>query len=170
MTVFHTKLLSVLKIRGVPTIYIRIIAFWYKHQFLYVKWGNSISEGFTVTNGVRQGSVLSPYLFCLYINKISIELNNLKIGCKLGSVLINHLFYADDICLFSPSRKGLQLMLNVCYNYGLELDITFNKTKCKIMIFKSKSYKKCISPIFRMGEVTPVECFSNKYFGTFYNP
>ena len=53
--VSHTKLFSALKTRGVPIIYIRIIAFWYKHQFLYVKWGNSISEGFKVTNGVRQG-------------------------------------------------------------------------------------------------------------------
>ena len=58
-------------------------------------------------------------------------------------------------------------MLNICYSYGLELDITFNKSKCKIMIFKSKSYKKCISPIFRMGEVTLDECFSYKYLGHF---
>ena len=88
-------------------------------------------------------------------------------GCRLGSILINHLFYADDIYVFSPTSKGLQLMLNICYNYGLELDIQFNNTKCKIMIFKSKTYKKCISPVFRMGSVALDECFLYKYLGHF---
>jgi hypothetical protein len=134
---------------------------------LFVKWGNVISEGFTVNNGVRQGSVLSPYLFCVYIDSISTKLNNLNIGCQLGDVLVNHLFYADDICLFCPSSKGLQFLLNVCHESGLELQLIFNKSKCKVLIFKSKSFKNCISCNFRMGDVTLEECSSYQYLGHF---
>ena len=74
--VSHKRLFNCLHHRKVPLIYIRILAFWYKNQIMYVKWGSAISAGFTVTNGVRQGYVLSPYLFCVYVDNMSNKLNN----------------------------------------------------------------------------------------------
>ena len=130
--------------RNVPPIYIRILAFWYKHQSLVVKWGNCFSSTFSVTNGVRQGSVLSPYLFCVYVDRISSCLNVKKIGCKVKDVIINHLFYADDLCIFSPSSKGLQILLDICHKCASELDIMFNKSKCKIMVFKGTNDRNII--------------------------
>jgi len=44
-----------------------------------------------VSNGVRQGGVLSPYLFVVYLDDLSNELNNIKAGCYIGEVLLNHL-------------------------------------------------------------------------------
>ena len=52
--------------RGVPLYVVRILIFWYTTQTMYVRWNNVISSGFGVTNGVRQGGILSPYLFCVY--------------------------------------------------------------------------------------------------------
>ena len=57
------------------------------------------SEPFHVTKGVRQRGVLSPYLFAVYLDDLSTELNNLKAGCYIGVVLLNHLMFADDICV-----------------------------------------------------------------------
>ena len=165
--VSHSTLFKMLNDRKVPLIYIRILSYWYKHQQLFVKWGNTISAPFTVKNGVRQGSVLSPYLFCVYFDKISKALIALNIGCKLRTLLINHLFYADDLCIFSPSSQGLQRLLNVCFECGSDLDILFNETKCKIMVFKSKSYRKCNIPIFYMGQHALKICASYKYLGHF---
>ena len=111
--VSHKTLFKMLNDRYVPLIFIRILAYWYKHQSLYIKWGNCLSTPFSVSNGVRQGSVLSPFLFCVYVDKISQRLNETKIGCRLKSLLINHLFYADDLCIFSPSSRGLQTLLDI---------------------------------------------------------
>jgi len=64
------------------------------------KMGKHLSEPFHVTNGVRQGGVLNPYLFAVYLDDLSIELNNIKAGCYIDKVLLNHLIFADDIVRF----------------------------------------------------------------------
>ena len=62
----HSKLFDTLVKRGVPHYYlIRIIRFWYTSQTMYVRWNNVMSSGFKVTIGVRQGGILSQYLFCV---------------------------------------------------------------------------------------------------------
>jgi len=46
---------------------------WYRQQTMQVKWGTNYSSPFTVTNGVRQRGVLSPYLFAVYLDQLSIQ-------------------------------------------------------------------------------------------------
>ena len=103
-----------------------------------VRWGNTFSEWFSVKNGVRQGGVLSPILFDVYVDVISVTLNNMNIGCVIGNLIINHLFYADDLVLISPSRNGLQRLVNICYKLGIDLDIKYNEKKTMCVIFYTK--------------------------------
>ena len=98
----HYVLFDKLLKRGVPLYVVRILIFWYTSQTMYVRWNNVISSGFGVSNGVRQGGILSPYLFCVYMDDLSIKLNDIKVGCTIGTTLINHLMYADDLVL-SPN-------------------------------------------------------------------
>ena len=58
-----------------------------------VKWGHCISNNFNVTNCVRQGGVLSPQLFNVYIDGLSDILNKSTIGGSLDGKRINHLLY-----------------------------------------------------------------------------
>ena len=58
--VTHFKLFTTLIKRNVPMYIIRIIIFWYTSQTMYVRWNNTMSTGFNVSNGVRQGGILSP--------------------------------------------------------------------------------------------------------------
>jgi len=55
----------------------------------------NLCEQFNVTNGVRQGGVLSPYLFAVYLDDLSLEINNIEAGCYVVEVLLNHLMLAE---------------------------------------------------------------------------
>ena len=74
-----------------------------------------ISDSFMVSNGVRQGSMLSPYLFnVVYMDDLGKLLNKCKVGCLAGDRAVNYLMYADDLVLLSPSSKSLSELLHKC--------------------------------------------------------
>ena len=60
-----------------------------------------MSSVFTLSNGVRQGGVLSPYLFNVYMDGLSEMLNTCRTGCYSGVSKVNHLMYADDLVTVS---------------------------------------------------------------------
>ena len=93
--------------RGVPIYLVKVLCYWYQHQSMYVKWGSTLSSKFQVTNGVRQGGVLSPLLLNVYVNELSELLNISGNRGNMGGTLINHMLYADDICIVSLSSLGL---------------------------------------------------------------
>ena len=107
----HTKLFEKLRKRGICGYLLRILVYWYETQTMCVRWGNNISEDFKVSNGVRQGGILSPRLFAIYIDDLSTALNSLNIGCCINNKLINHLMYADDMVLLAPATAALQELL-----------------------------------------------------------
>ena len=137
----HWTLFRKLLIRGIPNILVRLIVFWYQNQTMCVKWGSVLSQTFPVTNGVRQGSILSPRLYNVYIDDLSVLLSSSNVGSVFGSHVLNHISYADDLILFCPSSKGLQLLVNVCSSYGLEHDINFNQKKTVCMVVKPRYCK-----------------------------
>ena len=59
----HSLLFEKLIDRNVPGYIIRIMMYWYASQTMYVRWSGILSHGFHVANGVRQGGILSPYLY-----------------------------------------------------------------------------------------------------------
>ena len=76
---------------------LRFLFSWYRDQELVVRWNADISASFNVSNGVRQGGVLSPILFTVYIDELLQRLSRLGIGCQLGGHSVCALGYADDI-------------------------------------------------------------------------
>ena len=103
----HWTLFKKLIDRNVPMYLIKVLCYWYQHQLMSVRWGCSISNVFNVTNGVRQGGILSPKLFNIYIDGLSNILNNSLIGGSLGGKRINHMLYADDLCIVSLSSTKI---------------------------------------------------------------
>ncbi len=161
----HGKLFGKLHERGVPSYLIRILQFWYSHQTMQVRWGKSLSTPFYVSNGVWQGGILSPLLFNLYMDHLSGELKGCRTGCLVGDSLINHMLYADDLVVLSPSSAGLQQLLRICSQYGLMFDIKFNSMKSVVLIARTKDDIKCVYPTFSLaGE--PLEVVKKvKYLG-----
>ena len=142
----HKLLFKKLSNRNVPACLVRLLAYWYSTQCMKVRWGNVSSSPFTISNGVRQGGVLSPYLFSLYMDDLSRELNSVQSGCFVGSSLLNHLMFADDLCVFSPSIKGLQKLVKVCKEYAVNNYIIFNNDKTVGMIHQNKKFKVNVEP------------------------
>ena len=161
----HSKLFDTLVKRGVPLYIIRIIRFWYTSQTMYVRWNNVMSSGFKVTNGVRQGGILSPYLFCVYADELSRMLNNVNAGCFVGASLVNHLMYADDLVLLAPSAAGLSLLLSACSYYGIEFDVKFNSAKSNLMVFCCNLLKDIPVPNFMLNGVAIDKVSNCKYLG-----
>ena len=55
-----------------------------------------------MSNGVRQGGILSPFLLNVYMDDLSVNLKKCPTGYIAGGTVVNHLMYADDIVLLSP--------------------------------------------------------------------
>ena len=60
----------------------RLLAYWYNNQQMLVRWQNTASESFRIFNGVRQGGLLSPYLFRFYSRNLIDRITKLNIGCQ----------------------------------------------------------------------------------------
>ena len=75
-------------------------------------------------------------LFYVYVNELSELLNKSGIGGNLGGTIINHMLYADDICIVSLSSSGLQHLLNICSDYCERHDLTFNAKKIYVHVFQ----------------------------------
>ena len=120
--------------------FVRLLKYWHKEQTMQIKWGKHLSEPFHVANGIRQGGVSSPYLFAVYLDDLSIELNNIKVGFYIGEALLNHLMFADDICVFCPSVRGVQNinLIDVCQAYAESHVIIFNCSKTVCMTFEAE--------------------------------
>ena len=119
----HAGLFIKLMERNIPLVFLEIIITWYGDLMCRVKWGDHYSDWFQIKAGVRQGGVLSPDFYGIYIDGLIVKLKSLKIGCYYANIFAAALLYADDMALLSPSIRGLQRMLNICAQYCEEWDV-----------------------------------------------
>ena len=147
---------------------VRVLLFWYQKQQLCIKWGKSCSTYFTICNGVRQGGILSPRLFALYVNQLTNQLIACKECCYFNDMCINHVLYADDIYLLALTASAMQTLLDVCYEYGIDNDILFNPIKSVCTVFKPKAYKLYLPTVF-IGSDALKFIKESKYLGFTFN-
>ena len=93
----HALFIKLMK-RNIPVQLLHIVENLFTGSLTSIKWFDSWSAEFTIQFGVRQGSVLSPFLFAILVDDIA-ALDNFT--CKFHVVL-----YADDILLFTPTVTG----------------------------------------------------------------
>ena len=131
----HSGLFIKLMDRNVPKIFLDIIISWHTGLSCRVRWDNVFSGWFSITAGVRQGGVLSPDFYGIYVNDLICILQKSGVGCYILRIFAACLFYADDMAVLAPSIKGLQILLNLCHSYCVEWDILLNAKKTKNMVF-----------------------------------
>ena len=80
--------------KNLPPTIIRLLFSWYRDQKSSVLWNKTLSQNFSVSNGVRQGGVLSPILFIVYIDELLTRLESQAVGCYWSHYLVGALGYA----------------------------------------------------------------------------
>ena len=79
--------------------------------------------------------MLSPILFTVYVDSLLGRLDQSGAGCHIGGHVVGALAHAADVTLVVPSRSGIRTLTNVCEQFTLDYDITFNGTKSQLMFF-----------------------------------
>jgi hypothetical protein len=103
---------------------------------------------FNVSKGVRQGGVLSPFLFRFYIRVLIDRVTKLNVGCNIAGTTFNLLAYAYDIVLLAPSWRGLQTLLNIVELAADDIKMTFNTKKTVCMVCNPRNKRDNVSDIF----------------------
>ena len=119
----HFKLFAILMKMGLPPTFVNIVVNWYSKLFVVVRWNGYSSMPLSVLSGVRQGGILSPILFNVYVNCIIKTLRKEGRGCHMHNAFLGCIMYADDLLLLSASVLDLQKMLDSCGSVGDDLGI-----------------------------------------------
>ena len=99
-----------------------------------VRLGEEKTKWFEVEVGLRQGCILSPVLFSIFIDGLAEEVKKVG-GVKYGEMVVSLLLFADDFVLIAEDQRMLQRMLDVVYQYSKKYRFRFNKDKSNVMVF-----------------------------------
>ena len=113
---------------------IDLLAKLYKKQLAKVKVAGTLSEWFRVKKGVRQGCVLSPYLFNILAEMVLREtLDGFQGGLQIVGRMITNLRYADDLILLATLEAELQELLDCQDRVSRKYSLLINVNKTKVM-------------------------------------
>ena len=119
-----------------PKPVVRLLLRWCKSQQLCIRWMGRSSEYFKVINGVRQGGVLSPILFTIYLDSLLECLQASGRGCYWDNHFAGALCYADDLTILAPSPDALRKMIVDCEAFGHSHGLRFNAAKTQLICFR----------------------------------
>lgn len=145
------KLLS----RGLCPLAARVVLQMHICQFVRVRWNSGLSCSFSVSNGVKQGGILSPIFFAIYTDTMLEALGQCGAGCRIGDVFCGALAYADDIVLLAPGRLSLRVMLDTASRCAESLSLKFNGTKSQYIVLEAAPSPVCVASIPFCGVDVP---------------
>ena len=135
-----------------PHAIMNILIHWYSMCSAVVRWDNTLSRVVQLQCGVRQGGVLSPVSFAVYVNDLIISLSNSDHGCYFNNMFVGCVMYADDLLLLSASLCDLQLMINICCKELDKLDMKLNVKKSQLVRI-GRSHHKVVHGVVLNGEL-----------------
>lgn len=104
-----------------------------------VRLNGVLSDWFPVDIGVKQGCILSPLLFSMYINDLTIAVKALNKGVCINDDNVPILLYADDIVLIAETENDLQDMLNLVSDWCLQWKLNINVNKTQVVHYRNVS-------------------------------
>ena len=139
----------------------------YSNDQACVKVGDKLTDPFLTNQGVKQGCILSPILFNIFLADLSNSLKDdpLKLSEDVG---IKSIIWADDLLLLSESENGLNKKLENLYNYCIENGTVLNQDKTKCMVFNKTG--KHIRKSFTFGNIKLDTTREYRYLGFLITP
>ena len=166
-SVDHKLLLQQLVTYGIKGNFLKVITSLYDKVKSCVRGNDSLTDIFPCNRGVRQGCLLSPVLFALYLNDLNRHITASSQGVLVDDIPVHSLLYADDLVLLGKDRKDLQSQLDALDNFSKSLKVEVNMDKTKVMLIqkqKSRAKFKKHKP-WKIGDKEVKECISYKYLG-----
>jgi hypothetical protein len=160
-TIKHSILFEKLLEAKVPPIVVRLLISIYRRQMANVRWKSEVSRQFPIRNGVRQGAIASPILFCFYMDRLFLLLKNSGSGCRISNFYAGAHGYADDLLFICPSRSGLQEMLDIASKYASDHKVSFStntipsKSKTKGIVVSDRRIRFSPEPLYLNGNLLP---------------
>ena len=108
----------------------------YSKSTAQIRINSLLTEEFNVTSGVKQGDIISPLLFSMYLNDLATGIKDLNCGVDINSLNVSILLYADDIVLIAPSEEALQKMLDFVGAWCNKWRMSINDDKSQIVHFR----------------------------------
>ena len=148
--------------KGLPAVVVRVLVYMYMEQQAWVKWGESKSSQMNISNGTRQGAILSPIFWSVYADPLLQRLRALGLGAHIAGLFVGAVCYADDVLLIAPTRNAMQRMLTELEVFAGESNIVFStdpvpkksKTKCIFVTGRKRNMAKP-APLILCGRELP---------------
>ena len=125
----------------------------YKNVKCTVRVNCQQTDWFDVICGLKQGCILSPMLFNLFINDLTRVINDVGSGISVGDTPLSILLYADDFVLIADSKLKLQSLLTRLDQWCKQWGLVISATKSKVVHFRTKSVERT-KEIFLCGKIT----------------
>ena len=141
----------------------------YMGDEMCVRIGDEITEYFDINQGVRQGDILSPLLFNIFMSDFNEYIKEAEGKLELNaSKSLNALIWADDILLLSHSKEGMDQILEILSTFCIKNRLTLNTDKTKCMVF-NRTGKIIRKPFYYRGNLLET-VKSYKYLGFTVTP
>ena len=150
------KLWTCLQDLGIIGTFLKFLKALYKESLCRVRVEDRLTEVFTVNMGLRQGCVLSPTLFSLYINNVVTTLKEKGYGLQCGSDTIPGLLFADDTALLAHEEDSLRRSLDCLVEWCEEWGVGINVAKSGIMHMRRKGVERSKMKYSINGEEVPL--------------
>jgi len=133
--------------------FITIMLKWFQHSTASVRWGGALSVTFNILAGVRQGGLLSPLLFPVYMDVLINRLRRSGLGCCMANNYFGCLVYADDIILLSHFVNTMRSMFAICEQFAFDFDMKFNTQKSVVRPMRvGERYDAMCAPLMLDGK------------------
>jgi hypothetical protein len=115
----------------------RVLRTLYSKCDVAVRVGGETKEWYEEFVGVREGCVLSPLLFAIFINDLAEEIEKGGGGVKVGGVVVRCMMFADDVVLLADTAEGLQSSLERAWGFSQKwrFDYNFGVDKSAVVVF-----------------------------------
>ena len=186
-TVDRLLLWKVLEAFGCPPLLVKIIREFHDGTKGRVSVGNDLSEEIAVSHGTKQGCVLAPTLFSLFLTVVLLimqeetndgiyirhrtdgglfNLSRLKAVTKTKTELIRELLFADDTALVAHTKEQAQILLNVFAATSKKMGLHINSSKTEVLFQPSPNNTSPEDPVISVDGESLKVVSSFKYLGS----